>query len=181
MNFLEAIDQGTRPWLEAHRVEWLTTFLKFITTVGDTGPLTVAVLVGIGLLLCQRRLRTAVLFGTTAVVAFGVDRGFKYLVNRPRPESAHPLIAPSDLPSFPSGHTLITTAIYVSLTLLLASRLRRQRLRYLIVGASLLLAFLVGVSRLYLDQHYVTDVFAGWAAGLALALTCRWLDDRMTG
>src|SRR5262249_42976996 len=136
------------------------------------------VLVGMGLLLYRRRYHTAPLFGTTAVVAFVVDRGVKYLVNRPRPENAWPVIPTPDLPSFPSGHALISTAIYVSLALLLTGRLHRPWLRYLIVTASLLLAFLIGVSRVYLGVHYVTDVWGGWAAGLALALTCWRLDER---
>jgi undecaprenyl-diphosphatase len=181
MQFLEAIDQGSLPWFQSHwrDQERLNRFMIGITDAGETLYLTAVTLLGVGLFLVWRRVPTAILFVATALAAGVLDRGFKYLVDRPRPEVAFPLIPAPTLPSFPSGHALISTAVYVSLALLMAARLRRRWLGYLLVAAALLLAFVVGISRLYLCVHYVTDVLAGWAAGLALALTCRLVDDRI--
>jgi undecaprenyl-diphosphatase len=50
----------------------------------------------------------------------------------------------------------------------------RRRVRTYFLAVALLLAFLVGSSRVYLGVHYPTDVLSGWAAGLAWALGC-WL------
>jgi undecaprenyl-diphosphatase len=58
----------------------------------------------------------------------------------------------------------------------------RRRLKAYILTLSLLLTFIVGLSRVYLGVHYPTDVLAGWMAGLAWALFCwliaRWLQRR---
>ena len=70
-------------------------------------------------------------------------------------------------PSFPSGHSLNSMASYGALALLLSRRLRRPWQRALLSSCGLLLCVLIGVSRMYLGVHYLTDVAAGWCAGLA--------------
>jgi undecaprenyl-diphosphatase len=73
-------------------------------------------------------------------------------------------------PSFPSGHSLSTTAVGLTSAYILA---RRGHLRPEIV-APLALAIPVasGVGRVYLDRHWGTDVVAGWLAGLSVAAAC---------
>jgi undecaprenyl-diphosphatase len=79
---------------------------------------------------------------------------------------------------------MLAAIIYLSLGVLLASVAPRRRAKAYILGLALLLAFLVGVSRVYLGVHYPTDVLAGWTAGLAWALLCwmvaRYLQTRGT-
>lgn len=52
-----------------------------------------------------------------------------------------------------------------------------RRVRAYVVTSSLLLAGLIGVSRMYLGVHYCTDVVAGWSAGLGWAMICRWVES----
>ncbi|MGE0400420.1 MAG: phosphatase PAP2 family protein [Kofleriaceae bacterium] len=74
--------------------------------------------------------------------------------------------------SFPSGHSMISAALYITLAVLIARRLetRRQRITVVAIGAAL--TMLIGFTRLYLGVHYPTDVLAGWTAGLLWALVC---------
>jgi undecaprenyl-diphosphatase len=98
--------------------------------------------------------------------------------DRPRPDvvphKSHVMTS-----SFPSGHSLNSAVVYLTLGSLLAGLSQQRRLRLYFFGVALLLTFLVGVSRVYMGVHYPTDVLAGWFAGLAWALSCslaaRWL------
>lgn len=72
--------------------------------------------------------------------------------------------------SFPSGHSMISAALYLTLAVLIARSLQRRRLRAYVVAAGALLTMLVGWTRLYLGVHYPTDVLAGWTFGALLAI-----------
>lgn len=81
--------------------------------------------------------------------------------------------------SFPSGHSMISAALYMTLAVLIARALdsRRQRVAVVTIGALLML--LIGFTRLYLGVHYPTDVLAGWTAGLLWALICGLIVHRL--
>ena len=81
--------------------------------------------------------------------------------------------------SFPSGHSMISAALYMTLAVLIARTLakRRQRVTVVAIGAGLTL--LIGLTRLYLGVHYPTDVLAGWTAGLLWALVCGVIVQRL--
>ncbi len=81
--------------------------------------------------------------------------------------------------SFPSGHSMISAALYMTLAVLIARTLekRRQRVTVVVIGAAL--TMLIGFTRLYLGVHYPTDVLAGWTAGLLWALVCGLIVQRL--
>ena len=90
----------------------------------------------------------------------------KVAVGRPRPPWEHLVDAPGF--SFPSGHSLNSTATY-GLLAVVAWRVTRlpRLLRGLAVAAALVLPFAIGLSRVALGVHYPSDVLGGWSAGLA--------------
>src|SRR5205085_9940078 len=93
--------------------------------------------------------------------------------DRPRP-SVVPHLSHVMTSSFPSGHSLLSAVVYLTLGSLLARLVGPPRLKLYFLGVAVLLSFLVGLSRVYLGVHYPTDVLAGWAAGLTWAVLC-WL------
>jgi undecaprenyl-diphosphatase len=84
--------------------------------------------------------------------------------------------------SFPSGHSLMSSVVYLTIGTLLARLVERPVLKVYIISVALVLTFLVGVSRVFMGVHYPTDVLAGWTAGLTWAILCwlvaRWLQRR---
>jgi undecaprenyl-diphosphatase len=72
---------------------------------------------------------------------------------------------------------MASAVIYLTLGALLARFAVRRRVRVYVVGVSLLLTLLIGITRVFLGVHYPSDVLAGWSAGLGWALLC-WLVAR---
>jgi undecaprenyl-diphosphatase len=97
----------------------------------------------------------------------------KLAFHRPRPEFAFVHL---ETYSYPSGHAMVSTAIYGALAYLLWGRLGSRRERVLVPAVTVLIVTVIGFSRLYLGLHYLSDVLAGVAGGatwLALILALR--------
>lgn len=120
-------------------------------------------------LLLANRIRYAL---TIIVVAVGtgiVMNVLKPLFERERPTIVTHIDPPGGL-SFPSGHSMISAALYLTLAMMISRSLEHRRLRVFAVGTGAFLALLIGFSRVYLGVHYPTDVIAGWTVGAAWAL-----------
>lgn len=109
---------------------------------------------------------TAVLGGSVLVFIL------KTAVHRVRPHAGFALIQGW---SFPSGHTMMSIIFYGMLAYLFIRRTQSWKLQVLAVSAACLIIFLIGLSRIYLDVHYLSDVLAGYAGGLF------WLTVSITG
>jgi membrane protein DedA with SNARE-associated domain/membrane-associated phospholipid phosphatase len=95
--------------------------------------------------------------------------GIKDAVDRPRPPD--PLVSSSGS-SFPSGHAA-HAVFYLWLAVTIVLRLRPGMARATaVVTAGIVLTALVGLSRVYLEVHYLSDVSAGWALGAAAFSLC---------
>jgi len=78
--------------------------------------------------------------------------------------------------SFPSGHALYAACFYGVLAWLVAARIRDRSLKILIWVLAVMIALLIGLSRIYLGVHYPSDVIAGYAAAIVWVLTVIWAD-----
>jgi membrane-associated phospholipid phosphatase len=98
----------------------------------------------------------------------------KIVINRPRPYLKYNDIYPDEIDdgsSFPSGHTAIAFATATSVLL-------TAKKWYYVVPAYMW-ASGVGYSRIYLGQHYPSDVFAGAVVGAAGAYASHWLTEKI--
>jgi undecaprenyl-diphosphatase len=100
-----------------------------------------------------------------------LDGVLKQIFRRPRPAWDAP-IAVSGGFSFPSGHAMVSLVAYGMLAYLVWLQLEHQRARVALVGCTLVLVLLIGLSRMYLGVHYFSDVIAGYAAGAVWLAAC---------
>lgn len=180
--FLDALDHGTFVFFQHHRQNnpWLGRILSYATELGSDVSFAVIGVFLIVVALWARRLRTAVLVLVAFVGAGLATEGAKRLVAAPRPPDAvdrEGRLVRSG--SFPSGHSLKAAVAFPALALLAVSPLGLKRSRFLLYAGALGLVLLVGFSRIYLGMHYVTDVFGGWAFGLAW--TMLWWKAELSG
>ena len=152
---------------------WFERAMQDLTTFGGTANLTLIAIVAIVFLLMIRRYASALL----VVFALGggviLSEGVKALIDRDRPPMIYRAVDTMSA-SFPSGHAMLSTITYLTLGALLAQVMPKRRMKAFVFTVAVLLAVIVGVSRVYLGVHWLTDVLAGWSLGAAWAMAC-WL------
>ncbi len=161
MDTLLALDGGILLWIQdVLRQDWLTPAVAFFTHLGDHGLLWIALC---ALLLCFKKTRKAGAAGAIALLfSLAFTNGIlKNLVGRPRPwldvAGLTALVHEPDPNSFPSGHTSAAFAAAVAWC--------RTMPRRWMALAGLMMAILMGLSRLYVGVHYPTDVLCGVLVG----------------
>ena len=154
---------------ERLRAGWFTDFTKVFTFLGS-GVFTWSLSVICAALLAARRrwAEVGVLLAGMTLTQIGIVE-IKDAVDRPRPEGGLTSAAGS---SFPSGHAA-HSVLYIWLAVTIVLRLRPGMARgAALVTAGFVLTILVGLSRVYLDVHYLSDVSGGWALGAACFSFC---------
>ncbi|WP_305782398.1 phosphatase PAP2 family protein [Symbioplanes lichenis] len=158
-----SIAQGLNDLVAPHPP--VVTVLKTIADLGGRTIMIWLVTVAVVLLLIRRRTRLAVYLIVTGAGGLLLDPSLKTLVGRLRPVVDVPVAtAPGN--SFPSGHALGSMVAYGSLLLVFLPAVP-PRWRKAAIGLVALIIVLVGVTRISLGVHYLSDVLAGWLLGAA--------------
>lgn len=156
--------------------EWLIAVMQAITWPGG-GPQRTMIVIVLALALWRWR---GALAGTTlalaALTATLTTNWLKLYYLRLRPTLVPHLDGVIGNQSYPSGHTVNVTVVYVLFALLAPPALR---LRLLLIAG--LLALLTGLSRVMLGVHYPSDVLGGWMLGAAFALLGAEYCQRLSG
>jgi undecaprenyl-diphosphatase len=156
--------------------EWLEDVVRDLTSLGSAAILGLVTTVVVGFLLIRRTYHAMGLLLISTLGGLLLSLLLKGHFSRPRPDVV-PRLAEVYTSSFPSGHSMLSAVIYLTLGALLSRLVERKGLKVYILSVAMLLALLVGVSRVYLGVHYPTDVLAGWSIGLSWAILC-WLVAR---
>jgi undecaprenyl-diphosphatase len=161
-----ATDQNVADWLHGRATDPFTDVFSAITWTGNFLTL-LAVAVVACLVLWRRGSRTDAWFVALAFLGAQVlSNGMKLGFRRERPFFADPLATESTY-SFPSGHALVSFAVYGSIALVLARRVHSRPGRIALLAAAGVWVAAIGLSRLYLGVHFLSDVLAGFTAGAA--------------
>ena len=163
-NELGRFDDAVSLPIHNMRAPWLTDVMLVITWAGDR---TAYIIFGVALFIFfYLRYRSLIFPLQTSVVlliAGGLNRWLKDLIDRPRPDARH-LVEAGSL-SFPSGHAMSSIAFFGFLIYLVWRLVSTRWIRWLLSILLALLILLIGFSRVYLGVHYPSDILAGYAAG----------------
>ena len=145
-----------------HRTPWLTSLARALTWLGSGFVLwPVVIAAGLGLWRWRRRWLVAALPALALAGAAAWSLLIKILVGRPRPPASEWLASAHGW-AFPSQHAAQALATWGMLALMVMVG-RSLRTRTLLLVGAALIAFVVGLTRLYLAVHWMTDVLGGWA------------------
>ena len=152
---------------------WMESVLEDLTALGGPTVTWLVILSLSGFLLLETKYRTALFVFVTAASGDLLNHAIKGLFSRARP-TVVPHLRDAFSTSFPSGHSMESAIVYLTLAAMLMRILDGRVAKAYCLGLALLITFLVGASRVFLGVHYPTDVIGGWIIGLFWATLC-WL------
>jgi membrane-associated phospholipid phosphatase len=159
-----ALDAWATPFLHGIASPQLDALMNGLTDLGTSLIIIPILVVAVAALVWKRRYGLAVFLSVAIGGSVILQGTMKVFFARPRPQLAWATVLPDG--SFPSGHTMNSVIFYGALALILWS-IWGRRIGLVALGTAALLAFGVGVSRIYLGYHYFTDVVGGILAGIA--------------
>lgn len=159
---------------------WVEELMRDVTGLGGVGFLTFVTLSVAGFLLLDGKGRLALVVLGTIGGGIGLSLLLKMGFDRPRPD-----LVPHEsyvyTTSFPSGHSMMSAVVYLSLASMMARVQESRTLKIYLLFLASLLTVSIGISRVYMGVHWPTDVLAGWMAGAFYALACYlltlWLQE----
>ncbi len=151
--------------MQALRTTWADAVMIRITELGDATVVVGVVLAGALWLVYRRAWRALAHWVAAPVLAELLTFVFKITLRVARPEAAY---QGWERFSFPSGHATVSTALYAFLAFLAVRELKPRR-QGPVIAAVAGLVTLIDLSRLYLGVHWLADVVAGSALGVAVS------------
>jgi undecaprenyl-diphosphatase len=166
------LDQQVAVWFHQHATATVTEVARAISFVGSVGWVCAASLVVTLFFIRRRDWHRVSLIALTMAGGSALNLLLKHFFHRERPVLENPLVTLSSY-GFPSGHTMGATLFYGLLALLMWNSISNRAGRWAPVSVACLSIFLIGLSRIYLGAHFLSDVLGALAAGL-LWLTFCW-------
>jgi undecaprenyl-diphosphatase len=151
------------------RTPWLTSTAVDVTALGSITLVVLFSAFTLVVLLVLRDRMGALQLLVASVGAGVLTTVTKDMIERIRPAEAQQLIVVSGF-SYPSGHSVSTSALYLTIAIIAVRHVRHAGARAAIFLAVSAVLIMVGASRVYLGVHYATDVVSGMSLGAGWAL-----------
>ncbi len=174
--YSDVVDEEGLAGLDIPALEYFQTlrnpetdaFVTGFTNVGGgVGMPILASILTAWLTFLSRTWRPIILVGGAALVSTTATTVGKRLVGRTRPDHTEAVPPYESSPSFPSGHTLNTTVVIGVLLYIMCLQFQMLWARITAITAGVIFIIAMGLSRVFLGHHWLTDVMAGWLLGLA--------------
>ena len=162
------LDLFISQWMTHHRNAALNTFFLFLTDLGSFNFLTMAVLIFAVCFIYLKRWVFAIQLISGSVGSALITYLLKAYFARSRPNVLQMLTTAQGY-SYPSGHSLSSAGIYLTMAILLNQIFTRKVSKMIVFLVAALLAVGIAISRVYLGVHYFSDITAGLLVGTATA------------
>jgi len=146
----------------------LVNVAKVVTALGSLPVAIALVAIGAATLVWRHLPRDAIALVAGLALTYAAVHITKDAVDRPRP--AHALVE-ADGAAYPSGHAAYAVT-WVAVAVALSRALPNVASQFAFVTVALVIAVVVGLSRIYLRAHYLSDVVGGWGLGAAIFALC---------
>lgn len=166
------LDTNVAAWFGGHRDAPATALFEAVTSLGGTQVLAGTCAAAALALLTRRRFAEGAALILVFAGSHALNALLKGIFERPRPSGGDAPIAHAAGFSFPSGHAMTSLVLYGAIMALVLSQISSPRARAAIFAAVMTLVAAIGLSRMYLGVHYMSDVLAGFAAGAAWLAVC---------
>ena len=172
------VDLAATQTVQSIGVPWFGPLMLGISLPGFF-PQSILMIVGVAVLFWRAGYRTETRFAVAASGSVLLTEAVKRVIGRPRPDAELVSVVQGvGGHSFPSGHTLFYVTFFGFLAYLAYAQLKPGRLRTAVLCLTGLLIVLVGPSRIWMGQHWASDVLASYALGLTYLIALVWLYGR---
>jgi undecaprenyl-diphosphatase len=175
---LASVDADVAEWVASDLPGWVERLARPLSWLGGWIGLTVLGVLATVLLARERAWLDLAFLAVAYLGSQLVVSLLKAWFDRPRPDVGSAIPLPGSA-SFPSGHATAGVASLGALAVLAAERLPSRRARRRLWLVAVVVGLAIGLSRIALNVHYVTDVLAGWCLGLAWLAACLLVRDRL--
>ncbi len=143
------------------RTPLLTKIFLIITSLGS--PYVLIVLALLSFLLKNKKL-SFIITGNLGLITI-INQALKFIIKRPRPSDLFLVVETGY--SFPSGHSMVSLSFYGLLIYFIYKYFKNKKLKNFLITLLSLIIVLIGVSRVYLGVHFVSDVISGFLLSLS--------------
>jgi undecaprenyl-diphosphatase len=166
---LDAFDRALLQRVVELRVPGLNGPAVDLTALGSVSVLTLLCVLTVLLLFMHRDALGAWQLIIAASGGGVLSTLLKRVLERARPDEIGRLVEVSSF-SYPSGHSLASASVYLTLAIVTARRLEQRAARIFVFSTALLLMTAIGFSRAYLGVHFPSDIAAGLMLGSGWSL-----------
>lgn len=147
----------------------MTTIMKTITKLSDTTYIIlIAIILTLLFLFKYKQKSVAKIIPCNLIFITLLNQTLKTIFQRERPFGYH-LIEISGF-SFPSGHAMVSMAFYGLLIYVMYHLIKNKTLRNTLIIINILIILLIGISRVYLGVHYISDIIVGYSVSIIYLL-----------
>ena len=172
LNWTNQIDSAVASFILGLRNDKLTHIMTLITNIGGS-----YCLICISIISIIRTRKPSFTIIINLVTVFLLSQLFKLIFHRGRPNDI--FLTYANGYSYPSGHTMVSTAYFLVLSYLICQKIKNKTIKVFVNIISITLIILIGISRLYLGVHYLSDIIAGYLlAALYLIIAFKIFKDK---